>query len=178
MCHQSLVGQSIVHYRLYGSGLIYSTRAICSCEGVLRDSSPADINRSAQSVASCRSCPAHSSAMGTKSRERFTAARSGRRPNAPLRRARQLTGWPARHGTSACSAIVAPAQPSPTLGDALNAGYLYLEVRYLGCACQIRSLRTWGRRKHQAITSCGIGCAVQDLGGREAAYQAEFAPRR
>jgi hypothetical protein len=26
-----------------------------------------------------------------------------------------------------------PAQPSPTLGDALNAGYLYLDVRCLGC---------------------------------------------
>jgi hypothetical protein len=26
-----------------------------------------------------------------------------------------------------------PVQPSPTLGDALNAGYLYLEVRCLGC---------------------------------------------
>jgi hypothetical protein len=26
-----------------------------------------------------------------------------------------------------------PAQPSPTLGDAVNAGYLYLEVRCLGC---------------------------------------------
>jgi hypothetical protein len=26
-----------------------------------------------------------------------------------------------------------PAQPSSTLGDALNAGYLYLEVRCLGC---------------------------------------------
>ena len=26
-----------------------------------------------------------------------------------------------------------PAQPSPTLGDALNAGYLHLEVRCLGC---------------------------------------------
>jgi hypothetical protein len=26
-----------------------------------------------------------------------------------------------------------PAQPSPTLGDALNAGYLYLEVRCLAC---------------------------------------------
>jgi hypothetical protein len=26
-----------------------------------------------------------------------------------------------------------PAQPSPTLGYALNAGYLYLEVRCLGC---------------------------------------------
>lgn len=26
-----------------------------------------------------------------------------------------------------------PAQPSPTLGEALNAGYTYLEVRCLGC---------------------------------------------
>ena len=26
-----------------------------------------------------------------------------------------------------------PAQPSPALGDALNAGYLYFEVRCLGC---------------------------------------------
>jgi hypothetical protein len=26
-----------------------------------------------------------------------------------------------------------PAQPSPALGDALNAGYGYLEVRCLGC---------------------------------------------
>ncbi|WP_315742273.1 hypothetical protein [Bradyrhizobium sp. SZCCHNR1075] len=26
-----------------------------------------------------------------------------------------------------------PAQPSPTLGDALNAGFCYLEVRCLGC---------------------------------------------
>lgn len=26
-----------------------------------------------------------------------------------------------------------PAQPSPTLGDTLNAGYRYLEVRCLGC---------------------------------------------
>jgi ribosomal protein S27E len=26
-----------------------------------------------------------------------------------------------------------PAQPSPTLGDALNANYRYLEVRCLGC---------------------------------------------
>jgi hypothetical protein len=26
-----------------------------------------------------------------------------------------------------------PARPSPALGDALNAGYRYLEVRCLGC---------------------------------------------
>ena len=30
-------------------------------------------------------------------------------------------------------AFKGPAQPSPTLGDALNAEYLYLEVRCLGC---------------------------------------------
>jgi hypothetical protein len=30
-------------------------------------------------------------------------------------------------------AFQGPAQPSPTLGDALNAGYAYLEVKYLGC---------------------------------------------
>lgn len=29
-------------------------------------------------------------------------------------------------------AFQGPAQPSPTLGDALNAGYLYLEVKCLG----------------------------------------------
>ena len=26
-----------------------------------------------------------------------------------------------------------PAQPSPALGDAINAGYRYLEVKCLGC---------------------------------------------
>jgi len=30
-------------------------------------------------------------------------------------------------------AFKGPAQPSPSLGDALNAGYGYLEVRCLGC---------------------------------------------
>jgi hypothetical protein len=30
-------------------------------------------------------------------------------------------------------AFQGPAQPSPTLGDALDAGYLYLEVKCLGC---------------------------------------------
>ena len=30
-------------------------------------------------------------------------------------------------------AFKGPAQPSPTLADVLNAGYLYPEVRCLGC---------------------------------------------
>jgi hypothetical protein len=31
-------------------------------------------------------------------------------------------------------AFQGPAQPSPTLGHALNGGYLYLEVKCLGCS--------------------------------------------
>jgi hypothetical protein len=34
-----------------------------------------------------------------------------------------------------------PAQPSPTLGDVLNAGYLYLEVRCLAANAPDRSPR-------------------------------------
>ncbi|WLA51679.1 MULTISPECIES: hypothetical protein [Bradyrhizobium] len=30
-------------------------------------------------------------------------------------------------------AFQGPAQPSPALGDAINAGYIYLEVKCLGC---------------------------------------------
>jgi hypothetical protein len=51
----------------------------------------------------------------------FTAPRSVCRPSVPRKRARKLLGYKE------------PAQPSHTLGDALNAGYLYLEVRCLGC---------------------------------------------
>jgi hypothetical protein len=40
---------------------------------------------------------------------------------------------PAKHGINACSATVAPRSRPPTLWDALNANYLYLEVRCLGC---------------------------------------------
>ena len=60
----------------------------------------------------------------------FTALRFGLQQNRQRRRARRPTVWPARHGTSGCEG---PAQPSPALGDALNAGYLYLEVKCLGC---------------------------------------------
>jgi hypothetical protein len=44
-----------------------------------------------------------------------------------------------------------PAQPSPTLGDAINAGYRYLEVRCLGCdthqtvALDIVPRATWAK---------------------------------
>jgi hypothetical protein len=71
--------------------------------------------------------------MGTKSRESIYGASI----RASAERAKQ-----ARKGADrlACEAwnqrmlgYKGPAQPSPALGDALNAGYLYLEVRCLGC---------------------------------------------
>jgi len=49
------------------------------------------------------------------------------------RRASRPIGWRSRPGINACSPSRGPPQPSPTLGDALNAGYGYLEVRCLGC---------------------------------------------
>jgi len=43
-----------------------------------------------------------------------------------------------------------PAQPSPTLADALNAGYRYLEVRCLGCeTAQTVALDIIRRDKHK-----------------------------
>jgi hypothetical protein len=45
-----------------------------------------------------------------------------------------------------------PAQPSPTIGDALNAGYCYLEVRCLGCDTnQTVALDIVRRPKHTPI---------------------------
>ena len=45
-----------------------------------------------------------------------------------------------------------PAQPSPTIGDALNAGYCYLEVRCLGCDThQTVALDIIRRPKHTPV---------------------------
>jgi hypothetical protein len=76
---------------------------------------------------------AHPSAMGTKSRETIY----GRSIRASAERAREARKEADRLACEAWNARMlgykGPAQPSPTLGDALNAGFLYLEVRCLGC---------------------------------------------
>jgi hypothetical protein len=76
---------------------------------------------------------AFSRAMRTKSSDRLygTSVRIAAERAAEARReADKLAceGW-----TKRMLAFKGPAQPSPTLGDALNAGYAYLEVRCLGC---------------------------------------------
>jgi hypothetical protein len=71
--------------------------------------------------------------MGTKSRDRIfgTSVRaSEQRAAAARKEADKLAceAWNKR-----MLGLRGPAQPSPTLGDALNAGYVYLEARCLGC---------------------------------------------
>lgn len=77
--------------------------------------------------------PAHSSAMGTKSRETICGSSiraSAERAAEARKEADRLAcvAWNQR-----MLGFQGPAQPSPALGDALNAGYRYLEVRCLGC---------------------------------------------
>ncbi|MET4151712.1 hypothetical protein ABIC08_003522 [Bradyrhizobium sp. RT9b] len=77
--------------------------------------------------------PAILSRMGTKSRETLYGAsvRAAAEQAAEARKKADrlaVAAWNAR-----MLGFQGPAQPSPTLGDALNAGYRYLEVRCLGC---------------------------------------------
>jgi hypothetical protein len=71
--------------------------------------------------------------MGTKSRETIYGASvraAAERAAEARKQADRLTceAWNKR-----MLAFKGAAQPSPALGDALNAGYIYLEVRCLGC---------------------------------------------
>jgi hypothetical protein len=88
-----------------------------------------------QSVAACPSVAAWRilSPRGTKSREVIYGASvraAAERAREARKKADRLTckAWNKR-----MLAIKGPAQPSPTLGDAINAGFGCLEVRCLGC---------------------------------------------
>ena len=72
--------------------------------------------------------------MGTKSRETIYGASvraAAEQADHACREADRLAceAWNKR-----MLAFHGPAQPSPSLGDALNAGYGYLEVKCLGCS--------------------------------------------
>ena len=90
------------------------------------------------STASCsglplRRGPAILPRMGTKSRESIY----GSSVRAAAERAKEARKQADRLAVDAWNkrmlGFKGPAQPSPTLGDALNAGHGYLEVRCLGC---------------------------------------------
>src|SRR5215471_13529728 len=76
---------------------------------------------------------AHLCEMGTKSRETIygsSVRAAAEQARAARKEADRLAceAWNKR-----MLGLQGPAQPSPTIGDALNAGYGYLEVRCLGC---------------------------------------------
>jgi hypothetical protein len=72
-------------------------------------------------------------AMGTKSRESIygAAVRAAEEQAVRTRKAADRLACEAWNKRMLC--FQGPAQPSPAMGDALNAGYLYLEVKCLGC---------------------------------------------
>jgi hypothetical protein len=90
------------------------------------------------STAICSGLPvargrAHSHPMGTKSRETIYGASvraAAERATEARKAADRLAcdAWNKR-----MLGFQGPAQPSPALDDALNAGYLYLEVKCFGC---------------------------------------------
>lgn len=90
--------------------------------------------------------------MGTKSREKLFGSNvriTAERAAAARVEADKLAchAWNAR-----MQAYKGPAQPSPALGDALNAGYPYLEVQCLGCETnQTVALDIVRRPKHTPV---------------------------
>jgi hypothetical protein len=79
-------------------------------------------------------CAAHPPAMGTKSRETLY----GSSVRAAAERATEVRKQADRLAVDAWDKCMlgfqGPAQPSPALGDAINAGFGYLEVKCLGCS--------------------------------------------
>ena len=87
-----------------------------------------------QSVAPCLSIVVGRilSRMGTKSRETIYGASVRAAADRATERARKPTG-PCEAWNKRMLGFQGPAQPSPLLGDAISAGYRYLEVKCLGC---------------------------------------------
>jgi hypothetical protein len=70
--------------------------------------------------------------MGTKSRESISGASVRASTERAAEARRQADKLACEAWNKRMLAFQGPAQRSPTLGDALNAGYLYLEVKCLG----------------------------------------------
>ncbi|SDJ60654.1 hypothetical protein SAMN05444171_1255 [Bradyrhizobium lablabi] len=92
---------------------------------------------------------AHSPVMGTKSRESIYGASVRHGAELAARTRKDADRLACQAWNKRMLGFQGPAQPSPPLGDALNAGYLYLEVKCLGCNTQqsvaldiIRRLKT------------------------------------
>jgi hypothetical protein len=72
--------------------------------------------------------------MGTKSRESIYGASVRALEERAAEARKQADKLACEAWNKRMLAFQGPAQPSPTLGDVLNVGYLYLEVKCLGCS--------------------------------------------
>jgi hypothetical protein len=90
--------------------------------------------------------------MGTKSRETIYGASVRAKAERAAEARKTADRLACEAWTARMLAFQGPAQPSPTLGDALNAGYGYLEVKCLGCTThQAIALSTVRRPKSTSI---------------------------
>jgi hypothetical protein len=89
----------------------------------------------AQSVAACRSTPGWRilALMSTKSRESIYGSSIRHSAERAAEARKEADGLACVAWNQRMLGFKGPAQPSPSLGDALNAGHVYLEVRCLGC---------------------------------------------
>jgi RNase P subunit RPR2 len=88
-----------------------------------------------QSVAACLSIAPRRifSRMGTKSRETIYGASVRAAAERATKARKEADRLAVEAWNKRMLGFQGPAQPSPRLGDALNAGYRYLEVKCLGC---------------------------------------------
>jgi hypothetical protein len=75
----------------------------------------------------------HPRTMGTKSRESIYGASIRAAAERAAEARKEADRLACEAWNKRMLGFQGPAQPSPTVGDALNAGYGYLEVRCLGC---------------------------------------------
>jgi hypothetical protein len=111
--------------------------------------------------------------MGTKSRDRLygTSVRIAAKRAAEVRREADKLACDA--WTKRMLAFKGPAQPPPKLGDALNAGYTYLEVRCLGCDTHqtvaldiVRRLRSTGTGRYLPSRAYGRRSTAAEVRSR------------
>ena len=77
--------------------------------------------------------PAHPLAMGSKSRETLYGSSVRAAAERATQARKQADKLACEAWNKRMLGFQGPAQPSPALGDAINAGFGYLEVRCLGC---------------------------------------------
>jgi hypothetical protein len=118
-------------------------------------------------VAACRSTPGWRilALMGTKSRQSIygsSVRHSAERAAEARKEADRLAvvAWNQR-----MLSFKGPAQPSPSLGDALNAGFLYLEVSVASVVTPIKPWRStlFAGRRRRPSTNWNVTCAAKTV---------------